>query len=129
MGVNAKCRNCGKDADSDSFKLHYKFKMMVCPNCFSGKTEQQQQKAAVQKKETPVRPAGWDHEDEYLEKMSRLKRKDENNNFTKIPGTDQVMYTCVSCKYAFRYSPLKKIPPNCPYCNSEIPKLRLYNFL
>lgn len=127
MGIKAVCRNCHREADSETFKLHYKYKMMVCPDCFSGRTEQKRQE--IKKKEAPSKPPGWDMDDEYLEKMARLKNKEENGKFTKIPGTDQVMYCCVNCKYSFRYHPLKKIPPNCPYCNSEIPKLRLYNFM
>ena len=127
MGIKAVCRNCKREADSESFKLHYKYKMMVCPDCFSGRTEQKKQEV---KKKEEVRPAGWDQEDDYLEKMAKMKGKDETvSRFTKIPGSEQVMYCCLNCKYSFRYHPLKKIPHNCPYCDIEIPKLKTFNLL
>ena len=34
-----KCRKCGKEAAADLFKLHYAHKMMVCPDCFTGRTD------------------------------------------------------------------------------------------
>ena len=126
MGINAKCRNCGKESDSEGFKLHYKFRMMVCPNCFSGRTEQQQK--IVKKKEIP-KPAGWDAEDEYLEKMTKLKKEEQKVMFKKIPGTDYVLCNCNMCKYQFKYNPFKKMPRTCPYCNADIPKLRTFSML
>ena len=127
MGIKAKCRNCGKESDSEDFRLHYKYRMMVCPNCFSGRTEQQQK--IIQKKEAPPKPAGWDAEDDYLEKISKLKKEEQKSMFKKIPGTDHVMCKCNMCKFSFRYNPFKKLPRTCPYCNANIPKLRTFSLL
>ena len=127
MGIKAKCRNCEKESDSEDFKLHYKFRMMVCPNCFSGRTEQQNK--IIEKKAAPPKPPGWDKEDEYLEKMSRLKKDEQKSMFQKIPGTDHVMCKCNMCKYSFKYNPFRKMPRTCPYCNADIPKLRTFSML
>ncbi|MBU0460436.1 MAG: hypothetical protein KKH52_03915 [Nanoarchaeota archaeon] len=127
MGVNAKCKNCNKEADSETFKLHYKYKMMVCQDCFSGRTEKRQK--IFERQEAPPKPAGWDKEDEYLEKITKLKQKEIKSQFKKIPGTDHVMYNCNMCKYSFRYNPFKKLPRSCPYCSADIPKLRTFSLL
>ena len=127
--ITAICRVCNKSAPADQFKLHYKLKQMVCPNCFSGKTEKAAENAEQKKVEEPPRPAGWDKEDEYLEKMARLRPKEQNPQFTKIPGSTLVKCTCSICEYTFKYDPLRKIPYTCPYCNGDIPKLKTFNLL
>ena len=45
--VKAKCRRCNNSVPADQFKLHYSYKMMVCPNCFSGKTQLQEEKKTL----------------------------------------------------------------------------------
>lgn len=129
MNVKSLCKNCGKPAPAESFKLHYQYKMMVCPECYSGRTEQKKQQVEREQKKEPAKPAGWDKEDEYLERMSRLKRDETQAQFTKIPGTDSVTCRCTSCKYQFKYNPFKKMPRNCPYCNVEVPRLKEFNLL
>ena len=124
MAVKAKCKNCGKEAPAEQFKLHYQIKMMVCPDCFSGKTQKQQE----MKKAEPVRPAGWDLEDDYLQKHQRMKEK-EKPQFKRIPGTDQVECTCRGCKFAFKYDPFRKKPRTCPFCNENIPRLNTFSLL
>ncbi len=123
MTVKAKCRNCGREASADQFKLHYKYKMMVCPDCFTGRTQkpEEQQKKPV---EAPARPPGWDKDDEYLEKMVRLKRQESQAQFTKIAGTDYVQCKCNSCSFTFRYNPVRRMPLACPYCNVTVPKFK-----
>ena len=97
-GVRATCRVCGEEALADQFKMHYELRQMVCPSCFSGKTEQKKAK----KETAPPKPAGWDAEDEYLEKTKRMRNKEEvRGTFKKIPGTPQVQYTCF-CSYTFK---------------------------
>ena len=124
IGVKAKCKNCNREAPADQFKLHYKYKMVVCPECFSGRNEQKQKAAEQKKVEKPLRPKGWDMEDEYLDKFHRLKEKDQPKaNFTQIPGTNQVKCTCGECKFTFNYDAFRKSPKNCPYCNAEIPRM------
>ncbi len=129
MAIQATCRNCNQKAPSDQFKLHYKYRMMVCPNCFSGRTEQKKQQEAKKKMEAPPKPPGWDAEDDYLEKMSRMRKEDNQAQFSKIPGTDHVRCTCASCKFAFKYNPFQRRPKTCPYCNADIPKLKTFNLL
>ena len=126
--VKATCRVCNGSFPADQFKLHYKFKKMVCPNCFSGRTQREEEKKKAVEKETP-KPAGWDHEDEYLEKVLKSKERNEKAKFEKIPGTHQVKCTCKSCNYSFKYDPFRKLPRTCPYCNNDIPKLRTFSLL
>lgn len=127
MGIKVKCKNCNKEADSDSFRLHYKYKTMVCLDCFKGKTEKKEQLDKT-RSEAPPKPAGWDKEDEYLEKIYRQKER-EKPKFRKIPGTDYIECVCSNCNYFFKYNYLKKMPPNCPYCNAEIPKINTFSIL
>ena len=126
MGIKVKCRNCGKEADSDSFKLHYKYRMMVCPDCFSGRTERERQ----QKEKIKIvnKPAGWDLEDEYLEKYKKLKER-QAMKFKKVPGTSQIECTCSDCKFSFKYNPFKRRPKHCPFCSKEIPRMNTFNLL
>ena len=126
--IKAKCRNCNKLSPADQFKLHFEMRTMVCPTCFSGKTqklEEQEQK----KKEAPAKPAGWDSVDDYLEKSAHMKGQEIKGKFEKIPGTGQVRFTCGECKFGFKYDPFRKRPRNCPYCNEEIPRLKTFNLL
>ena len=123
----AQCKNCNNSAPAEQFKLHYKYKMVVCPSCFSGRTEQliEKKKQEVEKPKLP----GWDKEDDYLEKVAHLRKEENQAQFSKIPGTNQVKCTCFSCKYSFKYDPFRKMPRTCPYCNTDIPKLRTFNLL
>jgi len=125
MTIKAQCSVCKGFALADQFKLHHTYRKMVCPNCFSGKTKQQQE----MKKVEPQKPLGWDKDDEYLEKISRMRKQEDQAQFEKIPGTDHVKCTCPHCKYTFRYDPFRKIPKTCPYCNNDVPKLKTFTLL
>ncbi len=127
MSVKAKCKNCGCEAPTDSFKLHYELRQMVCEKCF--KNPKKEEPSVVLKKEAPEKPPGWDAEDEYLEKATRMKKEQNQVQFARIPGTNNVKCTCFNCKYEFRYDPFRKQPRSCPYCDSDIPKLREFNLL
>jgi len=81
------------------------------------------------KKVEPQKPLGWDKDDEYLEKISRMRKQEDQAQFEKIPGTDHVKCTCPHCKYTFRYDPFRKIPKTCPYCNNDVPKLKTFTLL
>ena len=130
QGVKAKCKNCGNDALADQFRLHYQLKMMVCPNCFTGKSQKKEEGVRNEaKKEEKLRPPGWDADDEYLEKASRMRQNENQAQFTKIAGTDQVKCTCAHCKYNFKYDPYKKMPVKCPYCDEDVPRLKTFNLL
>ena len=127
--VAAKCKACNNTAPANQFKLSHEHKMMVCPNCFSGKTKQLHEKIEKIRRETPPKPLGWDAEDEYLEKVTRLKVQIKKPKFERIPGTNQVRCICHNCEFKFKYDPFRKLPGTCPYCNSDIPKLRTFNLL
>ncbi len=123
--VKAVCRNCGHEAMADQFKLHYKFKMMVCPNCFSGKTQKQKEEEQKKQEEEVKKPAAWDKEDEYIEKAYSQKMQQQSS--FKRTETGEVKYSCTGCKYSFRYDPIKQMPQGCPYCNKPIPKMKVFN--
>ena len=132
MEVRALCRVCKSVVPASQFRLHHEYKQMVCAACYSGKTKEKEQKeaaAVLQKPEAPPKPPGWDAEDEYLEKMARVKRQENQAQFTKIPGSNEVKAQCSSCKYMFKYDPFKKKPYACPYCNAEVPRLKNFNLL
>jgi Zn finger protein HypA/HybF involved in hydrogenase expression len=127
--LRIQCGSCKGFAPASQFKLHYKFKKVVCPSCFSGRTETEEKKkaaAAAQAPEQPKKPAGWDKEDEYLERMARIKEKDLSSKIEKIPGTTLVKFNCQKCNYPFKYDPYRKMPKACPYCNIDIPNLKSY---
>ena len=128
MDLKVKCKRCGGLAKPEEFVLDYEYKMMVCPSCVKERRkkkevhdELQAQKQKVQKEQVQ-KPAGWDGEDEYIERMHR----------TKIMGTvkvekvdeEKVRYKCPKCSYTFLYNIVKKTPVSCPYCSADIYKIR-----
>ncbi|MBS3116989.1 hypothetical protein J4421_05325 [Candidatus Woesearchaeota archaeon] len=127
--VQAQCRVCGSSAPAEQFKLHHDYKQVVCQNCYSGKTKAKKAEEAVAKKEEIPRPPGWDEVDDYLEKAARQRQKEPQSQFSKIEGTHHLHCKCSVCKYSFRYNPLTSMPRTCPYCNTEVPKVRTYNLL
>ncbi len=127
--VKAQCRVCGSLAPAEEFKLHYKFKQAVCAKCYSGRTEQEKQKAELKKKEEAPKPAGWDEVDDYLSRSSKQKQEEQQIQFSKIPGTSSVKCLCFQCKYSFKYDPERRLPQACPYCNAEVPKFRSFNMM
>jgi hypothetical protein len=127
MSVKASCKICGNSVPSDQFKLHFEYKMMVCPSCYKGKSKPKVENAP--KKPEPPKPVGWDQEDEYLAKVAKQRKVDNQAQFSRVPGTNQVRCTCSKCKYQFKYDPFRKMPTSCPYCNEDIPKLRTFNLL
>jgi Zn finger protein HypA/HybF involved in hydrogenase expression len=125
--IKVKCRKCGKDAPADQFRLHYTYKMMVCPDCFSGKSNQKPKEEV--KPAGPPKPAGWDSEDDYLNKLCKIKKETPTTTFKKIPGSDQVTCTCIHCRFSFKYDPFRKYPSKCPYCDNDIPRMSSFNLL
>jgi len=127
--LRIQCGACNGFAPASQFKLHYKFKKVVCHSCFSGRTEQEERKKAVAAKTEeaqPKKPAGWDKEDEFLERMARIKENDLKAKVEKIPGTTLVKFNCQKCNYPFKYDPYRKMPRACPYCNVDIPNLKAF---
>ncbi len=81
-------------------------------------------------KKAAPRPAGWDKEDEYLDKITRMRAATEPAmQFERIPGTDAYKCTCQKCKYQFRFDPLKQLPRTCPYCNLEVPRMKSFSLM
>lgn len=125
--VTAECKMCGGTAAADSFKLHYKFRQMVCPRCYTGKTEELKAGKQPIKNAEPLKPAGWDKDDEYLEKAARVKKEQDVSQFTKVAGSDLLMCRCSKCKYSFKYDALRKVPRTCPYCDADIPRVKMFS--
>ncbi len=131
MTTKAVCKNCGQSAPAESFRLHYKFRMIVCPSCYSGRTAELRKKEEEERKQElpPKRPAGWDEIDDYLERATSMHREENQAQFSKITGTDYVKCKCANCRYSFKYDPYRKQPLTCPYCDTPVPRLRTFNLL
>lgn len=96
-GIEIKCRRCGKAAKAEDFTVDYVYKMAVCPSCVKERKAKEvkspvaekndafgkQIDAATPKKEVVQKPAGWDEDDEKLEKMARQKEKALNASATQ----------------------------------------------
>jgi len=128
-GIKANCRICNNSAPVDEFKLHHEYRQMVCKNCFKKGPEEKKKEEQVIKQQESAKPAGWDKEDEYLEKISKMRDKEQKAQFKRIPGTDQINYTCAKCTFSFKYDPFKKKPSYCPYCDEDVPRLKNFSFI
>ena len=131
-GIKVICKKCGRRAMSNEFALDHVYRMMVCPLCVKErktsemvhaevkKMEEDRKKQKAQEKE---KPAGWDAEDDYLERMHKMKMKTS----VKVERVDdsRVKYQCPKCKYNFIYDRAARRPQACPYCSSEIGKIIL----
>jgi len=119
--VRAQCRVCNQFAPADQFRMHHAHQRMVCPNCYSNANKPQQPASPFkQEKKEEMKPAGWDHEDEYLERLAKARKKEAQGTFSEIPGSSKVKYSCSSCSYSFRYDPAMKSPSSCPYCGKAV---------
>jgi hypothetical protein len=131
--IKARCKNCGREAPAVEFILDPYFGMMVCQKCFKDRRGKDivsdiKKKAngdlvVTEKKQGPPKPPGWDEEDEYLEKMARMKQ--QTTVPVKMVGEDKVLYKCKKCSYEFKYDIIKKVPGRCPYCCADIEKMRI----
>ena len=109
--VDAVCRVCKKSSPAEDFVLDPEYKMMVCPECVKRrKREPLKPKAEEPKKIIEAKPAGWDADDEYLEKTYKKKYVRPNVK----PGQK---VKCRKCGYIFKYSPVNN---TCPYCDAPI---------
>jgi hypothetical protein len=125
--IKAVCKRCGKSSPVDSYVLDPYYRMMVCPTCVKERKDkergaesmaQQNKEKAKQEEVMKSKPAGWDSEDELLERTQK-QRKAVSANFEKI-SDDKVKYTCPKCKYKFIYNTVSKYPSTCPYCGTTI---------
>lgn len=128
--ISVLCGVCQRTAPADQFKLSYKYKKVVCPKCFRNDEKQINKEMEVKKEPPkPPKPLGWDNEDEYLERAARTRSKEDSGHFKRIPGSNQVQCTCKNCNFQFKYDPFRKMPRACPYCNSDIMRLKTFSLL
>ncbi len=138
LGIKAKCKHCGQDAPVESFTLDPVYRVMVCASCSRERRAKESGAQAKGKgasslgssgssvqKETPTvkKPAGWDVEDEYLEKMAKVTAK-PSVDVQRIDH-EKVKYTCPKCRYAFIHNTVRNQPSRCPYCASDVVKFRI----
>jgi len=132
MDMRVKCKQCGRFADAKEFVLDHGYKMMVCPHCVKDRQLREQvhrqvnaDKFRKQKEEEERmrnKPAGWDAEDDYLEKA--WKNKLRSTVQVEKVDYERVKYPCPKCKYTFTYNVEKKTPQNCPMCGNPVTKMR-----
>ncbi len=126
--IRVKCKQCGRDANSDEFILDPIYKMMVCKDCVKERKMNEYQakkdaarseaKAKVEVQEKQERPAGWDSDDLEIERAYKDKQA---NKAAAVPiGDGKVKYTCKKCKYEFVHNTFKNLPSKCPYCNTPV---------
>ena len=129
--IKVTCKKCGKQVRSEDFVLDHFYKMVVCKNCVKDRqaresvhrelAKQKEEKKNQEKTEDP-KPAGWDKEDEYLNRAYKMKLQ----SMPEVEKVDdkRVKYTCQKCKYKFTYDRERMVPPNCPYCGLAVQKVR-----
>ncbi len=119
-GVKAKCKRCGRQEDAATFVLDSVYKIMVCRDCV--KERKEKENMAKEKEEAlkieEQKPAGWDSDDEYIEKKYSIKKADEPQ-IQRINST-KVKYTCQKCGYTFVYDEEREAPKICPYCGKSV---------
>lgn len=107
--VKVKCRKCGKPAYATQFTMDTNLKMMVCPACYK------ESNAPLKKEDLQPRPAGWDKDDESLQKARTGKEIAFGT-----PKFEKIDYSCIKCKHKFMYDPARRHPNLCPFCGSRI---------
>jgi transcription initiation factor IIE alpha subunit len=127
--IKAVCKRCGRQSPASQFVLDPVYGMMVCPLCIKERRSKtaafvirQDKRSAGAKKEELIkdRPAGWDKEDDYLERAYARKKQAQPHVAIERVDSSHVNYTCPKCKYRFLYDTERKHPRVCPYCNSQI---------
>lgn len=118
--VNATCKVCGSQSPAENYRLHYKYQTVVCPSCFSGKTEKKKQQEEIKKKKESKLP-GWDEVDDYLEKSSEVK---VSVGKVEDLSEDYLRYSCTKCNFKFKFHKIRKTPYTCPYCDTKVPKIK-----
>ncbi len=121
--IKVKCKNCGRMANSEEFVLDHSFKTMVCPACIKDKNKCFVHKEEPTQEISVPKPAGWDKEDDYLERAVKAKTKQTPAAAVEKIDSEYVKYTCPHCKYSFKYSVIRKKPGSCPYCSEAIVKI------
>ena len=130
--IKVKCNKCGGEMFSDEFVIDPDYKMAVCRNCIRDKRKRQDVWAEVGKQreakiaqeaedaKKPPKPAGWDKDDELLDRLVKQKeRVKERMVFKELPNGK---IKCAKCGYAFKYDSANSTPMNCPYCFNPVKK-------
>jgi predicted Zn-ribbon and HTH transcriptional regulator len=129
-GIKVTCRNCNRQALADEFVLDNYYKKMVCPQCVKDRKskeritdELKKEKEAQAKEEEAKKPAGWDSEDEFLDRLHKTKVAQTVDVKPLAEGI--VQYACPKCKFKFKYSVEQKTPSKCPYCATPVFNVRI----
>jgi len=128
--IKVKCKRCGKEWDAQKLVLDPVYKMMVCPSCVQERIQpdlkpKEVKKEFVEEIKSNKKPAGWDEDDELLEKLNKQKEIVEKEKekpkiiYEKI-SDDNLRVQCPNCNYKFKYDLVKNSPKSCPYCNLKI---------
>lgn len=125
--IKVKCRNCGKEYPANTFVLDHVYKMVVCPQCVKDRQKKDLIKKEAEKQvshEIAKKPAGWDHDDEMIEKAYAAKQARTGSlsgsaSLVQTPD-GKYKYRCPRCKYEFAYNKATNTPSHCPYCNWEM---------
>lgn len=129
------CKRCGRPAKASEYVLDPDYKMMVCSACSK---ERLSQNIKTKKQETVVKhneevkakeaqtfknkPAGWDEDDEKLERMSKSRPQESGApkaNYERIDD-ENVKLTCPKCEYRFTFNTTRMSPNACPYCSAKL---------
>jgi DNA-directed RNA polymerase subunit RPC12/RpoP len=119
--IKVTCKRCNRQAKAGEFVLDPYYRMMVCPTCVKerrGKTDIKP-KGQETKPAEPPKPAGWDSDDDALEKMAKQKSAKAAPAVERIDA-DRIRYTCSRCKFRFVYQISRKAPSTCPYCGTPV---------
>lgn len=132
--IKVVCKRCGRPAKASEFVLDPDYRMMVCQACSKERLSQsiktKKQESVVKQKEEEKakeaetfknKPAGWDEDDERLEKMSKAKASEgpSKQNYERIDD-DNIKLTCPKCEYKFTYNTVRMTPNACPYCGVKL---------
>lgn len=121
--IKVTCKKCNRQAKASEFILDPVYRMMVCPSCVKERkakiaTPDKSKQAAVKAPEEK-KPAGWDADDEVLERMAKQKQQKPTPAVEKV-DSESIRYTCMKCKYKFVYNLTTKNPSSCPYCGTPV---------
>ena len=120
--IKVKCKQCGGMANSTEFILDPYFAKLVCASCVKNRKNKVNMPEKPKMPE-PLKPAGWDKEDDQIDKAFREKAK--NTITAQKIDEENIKYKC-PCGYSFKYNIMKKIPARCPYCSSDIQRFKTF---
>ncbi|MBN2881522.1 hypothetical protein JXM83_05735 [Candidatus Woesearchaeota archaeon] len=122
--VKAVCKRCKKEWKASELKLDPEYKMVVCPQCIRERLQPKTKSIPITHAPEAPKPiektkAGWDEDDEALEKMRAEKEKKPKLNYEKVDDVT-IKIKCPKCDFKFLYNIEKGTPHSCPYCGIKI---------